>query len=267
MTDARLTIGQVAEYAGVTVRAIRHYHDRGLLPEPARDASGYRRYDARALLDLLRIKVLADAGVPLARVAQALAAGPEELDRTLREIDAALSAQVLDLERRRERIAALAAGERALLAPDLAAYLEELRAAGVGPEGVAVERDGWVLLYARHPQRAPHWLADKRAHLADPEFRRLTRAYDEAAGWRPDDPRLPALADALVRYARRSSEGATLESRLDDPTTVAVVTAHLDGTASDALRRLHDLVAERERRDAAPPPGDAPGPARRRAGG
>lgn len=28
-----LTIGQLAAYAGVTVRAVRHYHNIGLLPE------------------------------------------------------------------------------------------------------------------------------------------------------------------------------------------------------------------------------------------
>ena len=33
--------GQLADYVGVTVRAIRHYHQRGLLAEPPRDASGY----------------------------------------------------------------------------------------------------------------------------------------------------------------------------------------------------------------------------------
>lgn len=59
-----LTIGQLAKYVGVTVRAVRHYHQRGLLTEPGRDASGYRRYDAHAVLDLIRIKILSDAGVP-----------------------------------------------------------------------------------------------------------------------------------------------------------------------------------------------------------
>ena len=29
-----ITIGQLAAYAGVTVKAVRHYHARGLLPEP-----------------------------------------------------------------------------------------------------------------------------------------------------------------------------------------------------------------------------------------
>ena len=47
-----LTISQLATYAGVTVRAVRHYHAKGLLPEPERDSSGYRRYDAAAVVEL-----------------------------------------------------------------------------------------------------------------------------------------------------------------------------------------------------------------------
>src|SRR5919202_556228 len=61
-----LTIGHLASYAGVTVRAVRHYHQIGLLPEPERDASGYRTYDAAAVVRLIRIRTLAEAGVPLA---------------------------------------------------------------------------------------------------------------------------------------------------------------------------------------------------------
>ena len=37
-----LTIGQLARYVGVSTKAIRVYHDKGLLPEPDRDTSGYR---------------------------------------------------------------------------------------------------------------------------------------------------------------------------------------------------------------------------------
>ena len=31
-----LTISQLANYAGTTARAVRHYHQIGLLPEPGR---------------------------------------------------------------------------------------------------------------------------------------------------------------------------------------------------------------------------------------
>ena len=72
-----LTIGQLASYAGVTIRAVRHYHQVGLMPEPERDVSGYRTYDAEAVVRLIRIRTLAEAGVPLARVQELLDADME----------------------------------------------------------------------------------------------------------------------------------------------------------------------------------------------
>jgi DNA-binding transcriptional MerR regulator len=100
-----LTIGQLAAQAGVTVRAIRHYHQRGLLAEPARDASGYRRYDAPAVVDLIRIKTLADAGVPLARIRELLKAKPGEFAEAITQIDEALKKKIQDLTHHRRRIA------------------------------------------------------------------------------------------------------------------------------------------------------------------
>ena len=49
-----LTISRLAAYAGVTVRAVRHYHRIGLLAEPERDRSGYRTYGAAAVVRLIR---------------------------------------------------------------------------------------------------------------------------------------------------------------------------------------------------------------------
>jgi MerR family regulatory protein len=50
-----ITIGQLAAYAGVTIKAIRHYHQRGLLAEPPRDSSDYRRYRAEDAIELVKI--------------------------------------------------------------------------------------------------------------------------------------------------------------------------------------------------------------------
>lgn len=62
-----------------------------------------------------------------------------------------------------------------------------------------MERDGWVPLLARYPGRAIEWLKEKRASLADPEFQRLYRGYEEAVGRDPAEPRLE-LADDIVHY-------------------------------------------------------------------
>src|ERR1039458_7589273 len=112
MGTSSLTIGQLAAYVGVTVQAIRHYNARGLLAEPARDASGYRRYGARAVVDLVRIKPLAEVGVPLARIAELLAAAPGDFAHAVDGIDRALGRQIRELQQRRRRLAQLTQGER-----------------------------------------------------------------------------------------------------------------------------------------------------------
>src|ERR1700748_975997 len=99
-----LTIGQLAAYAGVTVRAVRHYHRIGLLPEPERDASGYRRYGARSVVSLIKIRTLAGAGVPPSRIGQMLDADPLAFAEAIKEIDGRLRAEIERLERSREQI-------------------------------------------------------------------------------------------------------------------------------------------------------------------
>ena len=125
-----LTISEVAGYAGVTVRAVRHYHQRGLLPEPPRDSSGYRRYDAGAVVRLIRIRTLAEAGVPLARVQELLDATPEEFGEAVAQIDAELRAKIRELQEHRRRIARLAAGDTLAVPPEVVAYLDKLRGSG-----------------------------------------------------------------------------------------------------------------------------------------
>src|SRR5215469_8581923 len=124
---ALLTIGQLADYVGVTIRAIRHYHQRGLIPEPERDASGYRRYDAGAVIALIRIKALADAGVPLARIRELLAAGPGEFAGAVADIDKAMAARIRALQAQRHRIAQLAAGDRPFVPPEIADLFDLIR--------------------------------------------------------------------------------------------------------------------------------------------
>jgi MerR family redox-sensitive transcriptional activator SoxR len=64
MDDATLTIGQVAQRAGLNVSAIRYYEAQGLLPEAPR-VSGQRRYDEETLTRLGVIDVAKRAGFSL----------------------------------------------------------------------------------------------------------------------------------------------------------------------------------------------------------
>lgn len=233
-----LTIGQLAAHAGVTVRAVRHYHQRGLLAEPERDASGYRRYDAQAVVELIRIKTLADAGVPLARIDELLAAQPEEFAQAITEIDQALRSKVRELTRYRRHIAELAAGDSLFLPSEVIAILDRLRTLGVSERMVHIERDSWIMLVALAPESVPDWVAGKEKALADPEFRRLYVTCDEAMGWESDDPRLPGLATAMATWTAQQPEHDQ-----PSPGTLSLMNANVTA-ASPAWRRLMVLLSQ-----------------------
>jgi DNA-binding transcriptional MerR regulator len=179
------------------VRTVRHYHAKGLLPEPERDASGYRRYDAKAVVELIRIRTLAEAGVPLTRVKQLLAADEDEFAAAVAEIDRRLRAEIREQQRQRQRIARLAAGDSLALPPEAVAYLDRLREIGLPEPMIQAERDAWIVA-AHSPERIARWIALKREQIEDPEVVDLYRRLWEMVDWKPDDPRLPELADWLA---------------------------------------------------------------------
>src|SRR5579875_170052 len=146
-----LTISQAAAYAGVTVRAVRHYHAIGLLPEPDRDRSGYRTYGAAAIVRLIRIRTLAEAGVPLARVQQLLEAAPGDFAGAVREIDRQLRDEARRLQDLRGRLQRLAAGDHLALPASVVDYLDRLRSIGVEERYIELERDAWILVAAQVP--------------------------------------------------------------------------------------------------------------------
>lgn len=193
-----LTISQLAAYAGVTVKAVRHYHAKGLLPEPERDHSGYRRYDAGAVVELIKIRTLADAGVPLSRVRALLAAGEDEFAAAVEEIDRRLRDEIAQRQRHRERVRKLAAGDSLALPPEAVEYLKRLRDLGLPERVTDLEADAWILVAAQLPEEMPGLMALKTAQLEQAEVVKIYRYLTEALDWPPDDPRLEAVADHLV---------------------------------------------------------------------
>ena len=240
-----LTIGQLASYAGVTVRAVRHYHVKGLLQEPERDSSGYRRYDAHAVVELIRIRTLADAGVPLARVRELLAAGEEEFNAAVADIDRRLRAEIRERQQHRERIAQLAAGDSLALPPEVVAYLGRLRGLGFPERLIGGERDSWILLAAQLPQHMPLYMKMKQLQLDDPLTVELYRDFAEMIDWEADDPRVAAVADRLVT----SLEAADAEGWGDyDDQMPDEIAALLDSVFVDSVpiaHRLMELLEER----------------------
>lgn len=94
---------EIAELTGVTVRAVRHYHEVGLLAEPQRRANGYKKYGGEHLVRILRIKRLTELGFSLPRIA-AMGESTELPRDAVMTLHEELTASIAHLEQARGRL-------------------------------------------------------------------------------------------------------------------------------------------------------------------
>jgi len=66
------SVGQVARYAGISVRTLHHYHEIGLLAPGGRTRAGYRRYAEDDLERLQQVLYYKELGFPLEEIATIL---------------------------------------------------------------------------------------------------------------------------------------------------------------------------------------------------
>ena len=77
MNEATLTIGEVAQRAGLRTSAIRYYEDIGVLPQPERVYGGHRRYSPRVFQQLAFVQLAQQAGFSMTEI-QTLVSGFDE---------------------------------------------------------------------------------------------------------------------------------------------------------------------------------------------
>jgi DNA-binding transcriptional MerR regulator len=232
--------GELARLAGVTVRALRHYHQVGVLAEPDRRSNGYREYDVHDLIRVLRIRRLAAVGIPLERMPGILDDTGDDVAGLLDELDAALTAQIDHLAGQREVIARLRTSNAAPdLPPELAPFLAAF-AAVLSPDLAKFDRDQSVLL----------------AHLAGEDgMPHIAHFYERLS----EPGRVTAVAEVSERFGRLgpdSTERETTEVIESFLTTFAPVVAelaasepHLDlsGPADILAAHTKDLLNDRQR--------------------
>lgn len=218
-----VTISQAAAFAGVTVKTVRHYHKHGLVEEPRRDSSGYRRYGPAELLRLVQVRTLAAAGVPLAEIGPMLNADAGQFAAAIADVQRRLSKRIEELVARHDMLHRLA--DRDGVLPDRArAFLGRLPDFGASAETIAEIRDGLMLASALVPEGFDDYLTRVERALEDAKFVELSRRFFEAAAWAPDDPRIEELANA------------TADHFLANPGMLAILTS-LQGGSDDADAR------------------------------
>lgn len=112
-TPSALTIGRVAQSAGVAIDTIRFYEREGLLPEPRRRPSGYREYDQGAVARLRFIRRAKDLGFTLEEIRELLAlsadrhGGVEGVRERAAARLRAINARIAELQRVRDGLSEL----------------------------------------------------------------------------------------------------------------------------------------------------------------
>ncbi|MFB6633112.1 MerR family transcriptional regulator [Streptomyces sp. NPDC056362] len=247
-----MRIGEIAALVGVTPRAVRHYHQSGLLPEPERRANGYREYGVRDAVLLARIRRLTELGLGLDEVRDVLADDEGRgLVEVLEELADDLARQEAVIRERRERLAPLLDAARAgrlpadgPVSPELAALLTGL---GELPESpmAAKDREILTLLDTVAPEAERARLMELMRDVAG-SARELYALLDALADAAPDDPRVDGAARALAAVL---PDGIAVELPPEGAGGLAdTFFADLAPAQSAAVRRAMELVARRSRR-------------------
>lgn len=234
---------EIAELAGTSLRAVRHYHEVGLLAEPERRANGYKQYGVAHLVRVLRIKRLTDLGFSLPQIAIMGDADDHPAD-ALRSLDAELAATVERLQRARIELALIL---RQTVPTDLPV---EIAPAAAEADLSDADRS-FIVVMTRvlGPQGLQAWgdlLRDLPDDPAATDFDDLTEDADDTA--RQD------IAERLVGYVRtlRAAHPGLGDFRADAPrgarfadqTADTAISEVYNPAQRDVLRRLRALLPE-----------------------
>ncbi|WP_430591847.1 MerR family transcriptional regulator [Humidisolicoccus flavus] len=183
--------GELARLAGVTVRALRHYHQVGVLAEPARGTNGYRDYSVHDLVRVLKIRRLASLGIPLERMAGLLDEPDADSLALLDELDAELENQIEQLTKQRALVRRLRDHRTPLdVPPELAPFLAVFASETTTKAMSQVDRDHSVLL--------AHFVGDEG-------MEHLTGLYEQLSTPELLAP-VMALSDRFERLCPETSE-------------------------------------------------------------
>jgi DNA-binding transcriptional MerR regulator len=237
-------IGDAASFVGTTPRAIRHYHEIGLLPEPERGSDDRRRYGYEEMIRLLWIRKMADAGIALDDIRDAFAdtapAGADsdrDVADILERLEGILAAQEVELQRQRTAVQRMRTeGSRmGLLSAFVTSRLKglpegSLRQADLddllvterifGPLGAAVQATRFIAL-ATHPGLRKE---SDRVDTAE-------EALDDTIA--VDDPRVAQVA------AERHAFELALQAVIEDSGS-----AQSDEALFDSWEALHPATAD-----------------------
>lgn len=228
--DMRWKVGELARATGLTVRALHHYDNVGLLVPSQRTAGGHRVYDAQDARRLYRILALRRLGFRLDEIASLLDEGGVSLLETVRRHLEQVERELERQHRLRERLSRMLDALQRSAEPPVDDYLNAVEAMTM----IEIDVQDVVM-------RVPFDEADKPARRTGRESLRVV-LLEERDGERTLPIWIGAPeADALV-YARSQHEhprplGPDLTAKL-----LQAAGARVERVVIDSLRE-HTFIA------------------------
>ncbi|MER6176220.1 MerR family transcriptional regulator [Streptosporangium sp. NPDC001681] len=241
---------ELGSLAGVTVRALRHYHQVGVLDEPPRGPNGYRQYDVHDLIRVLRIRRLAALGIPLEQMPALLDETGDQAIGLLDQLDQELAAQIDRLTTQRDLIARLREQKAAPdIPPELARFLTTFAAGRLSPAMARIDRDQTVLLaHLVGTDGMPH-LVGYYERISDPALLpaiTTVTAQFESLGPHTSDDELDRFVDEFVTtFAPIVRELNETESGVDLTGVTGLFTEYTTDVLSNTQQHALDLIGAR----------------------
>ncbi|GAA4208690.1 MerR family transcriptional regulator [Streptosporangium oxazolinicum] len=234
---------ELAQLAGTTVNTVRHYHRLGLLDEPERRYNGYKQYGVQDLVRLLRIRRLAELGVPLSRIGEVGADG-DIAPEALRQVDAALAADIARLQRARSDIATILRDSAPADAP---AGFESVAARLSGSDSSMIHIYGQ--LYDEDAMADLLRMVEADTDPLGEDVDALPPDADEATRQRLAEKLAPTIARYLIDYPWLSDPAAHLSKseHVTRQTFIDAVIGLYNTAQIDVLRRASILAHEQLR--------------------
>lgn len=243
-----LRIGELAELAATTPRAVRHYHQVGLLAEPERDESGYRRYGPEHLVRLVRIRRLRSVGMPLEGITASVGVQSPDVDiaSALRSLADEIQQQIDGLTDLRARVLDIAAAGS--LSDPAATWEAELRRHGVLGRSVELpvaEQAAAHLLDALHPHGIQGVIRQTTTLMSDPVVRQRLGVLLDRFKTLPDDASSDVIETLAVDYVAALPTPTAAMPAIDADTMEKLLGDRLSPVKLRCLRRVRELLERR----------------------
>jgi DNA-binding transcriptional MerR regulator/ubiquinone/menaquinone biosynthesis C-methylase UbiE len=224
----RWQIGDLAKQTGLSVRALRHYDELGLLRPSERSDAGYRLYAEADVRRLYRIVALRQLDFPLEEIASLLEEGEPDLAETARRHLERVERDLESQKRLRERLAPMVEALDRSEEPSVDEFIDATEVTSVNPQ-----EDQWEELF--HPDTVyfeEPILTGERSDrdvellMGLLELKEGTEVLDAPCGWGRHSNRLAARGCRVVGL---DNDSLVLDRAREEATAMGVLPDYVEG--------------------------------------